>query len=198
MLLMKMIICWWRPPRSRPWGSCDFPPSTLQTSCNRPEDGWYLSYLWASREFEMIRNIYLIMNSTCFKMIPFGVVFLTFSRAAAASSVLGISVTTCLTKFIIWISTRFELHSSPIILYRTLTTDLTRLLTSADRSPPFSSSKGALTSLEVWCSLSLVISIISYQCCNLRLLTPKSFAESRQAARRAGYSPGFKRHCQAT
>ena len=136
-----------------------------------------------------------------FKMIPFGVVvYLTFSRAAAASSVLGISVTTCLTKFLIWICTRFELqlHSSLIIPYRTLTTDLTRLFTSSARSPPFSSSKAALTSLEVWYSLSLIISIISYQCCNLRLLTPKSFAESRQAARRAGYSPGFKRHCQAT
>ena len=139
-------------------------------------------------------------------MIPFGVVvYLTFSRAAAASSVLGISVTTCLAKFLICISTRFELLRIPIALltlliipFQTLTTDLTRLFTSSDRSPPFSSSKAALTSLEVWCSLSLIISIISYQCCNLRLLTPKSFAESRQAARRAGYSPGFKRRCQAT
>ena len=49
-------------------------------------------------------------------MIPFRVVFLTFSRAAAASSVLGISVTTCLTKFLFWISTRFELLRVPITL----------------------------------------------------------------------------------
>ena len=98
-------------------------------------------------------------------MIPFGVVvYLTFSRAAAASSVLGISVTTCLAKFLICISTRFELLRIPIALltlliipFQTLTTDLTRLFTSSDRSPPFSSSRAALTSLEVWCLLSLII-----------------------------------------
>ena len=96
-------------------------------------------------------------------MIPFGVVYLTFSRAAAASSVLGISVTTCL-KFLVCISTRFKLLRIPIALltsliipFQTLTTDLTRLFTSSDRSPPFSSSRAALTSLEVWCLLSLII-----------------------------------------
>ena len=125
-------------------------------------------------------------------MIPFGVVYLTFSRAAAASSVLGISVTTCLAKFLICISTRFELLRIPIALltsliipFQTLTTDLTRLFTSSDRSPPFSSSKAALTSLEVRCSLSLIIVlsliILAFVCCHwlsyylLSFLQPETF-----------------------
>ena len=67
-----------------------------------------------SKWFEI--SNYITMNSTCFEMIPFGVVFLTFSRAAAASSVLGISVTTCLTKCFIRICTSFELPRIPITL----------------------------------------------------------------------------------
>ena len=175
MLLMKMIICWWRPPRSRPWGSCDFPPSTLQTSCNRPEDGWYLSFLWASREFEMIRNIYLIMNSTCFKMIPFGVVFFTFSRAAAASSVLGISVTTCLTKFLIWICTRFELLRIPI----TLLTDYS--LSDSDNWPdPSFHFFGQIATLlfqqrSIHLPISMMFIIFDYLYYLLSMLQPETF-----------------------
>ena len=126
-------------------------------------------------------------------MIPFRVVFLTFSRAAAASSVLGISVTTCLTKFLVWISTRFELLRIPI----TLLTDYS--LSDSDNwpDPSFHFFRQIDTflfrqrSTHLPRSMIFIISIISYQCCNLRLFTPKSFAESRQAARRAGYSPGW-------
>ena len=175
MLLLKMIICWWRPPRSRPWGSCDFPPSTLQTSCNRPEDGSYLSYMWVSRKFEMIRNIYIIMNSTCFKNDSFGVVFLTFSRAAAASSVLGISVTTCLTKFLIWISTRFELPRIP----NTLLTDYSLLDSDNWPDPSFHFFRQIATLLfqqrSTHLPWSMIFIIFDYLYYLLSMLQPETF-----------------------
>ena len=83
-----------------------------------------------------------------------------------------------------------------LTLYENLMrSNLTRLWTSSVSSPPFSSSMALFTSLTrntINISTTIMILMRNIMIMNLRLLTPKSFAESRQAALRAGYSPGVK------